>query len=222
MPAVQPPWPRPPLEIEPLRLTDPSHPAAIARVKEPGASLGDKSLARRGLGADTLHRGEGIEDGVGQGLSGSRPYRRLQGRGLGRRGGGRVELVDLEIGPDRRFELSTRLLEFPHRAAEGAAELGQVLGAEDEKRNHEDEDQFLETDVEHDGVRSYHPDLARSAGPRRCVRDRNGASRRRVVSPGLALSDGRIGLTIARQLMAPEDVFTYARQTFSRRYEAPR
>jgi hypothetical protein len=77
----------------------------------------------------------------------------LEGGGIGQRRRRLVDLVDLQVGPDRRFEFRARLLELAHGAAERAAELRQVLGSEDEKGDHEDEDEFLEANVEHDGFR---------------------------------------------------------------------
>src|SRR5262249_39228733 len=137
-----------PLEVDALGLADPPHPAALAGMEELGPSLGHEGLPGRSLGGYALGRRSERLGGLGQG----------RGSGGGGRGGleggrvwgwgRRVDLVDLEIGADRRLELGARLLELAHGATERSAELGQVLRSEDKERDHEDEDELLETDVE--------------------------------------------------------------------------
>src|SRR5713101_5792503 len=92
----------------------------------------------------------------GQGLGAARSRRRLGGGGGGRDRRHRVGLVDLEVGLDRLLEFVARPSELSHGAPQRASELWQVLRAEDEEGDHEDEDQLLETNVKHDGNESYH------------------------------------------------------------------
>src|SRR5262249_60957279 len=111
--------------------------------------LSHEGFARRSLAGEALGRWSERVDGLGRGRGGGgRSRRDLQGSrlwGWGRR----VDLVDLEIGADRRLELGARLLELAHGPTERSAKLGQVLRSEDEKRDHEDKDELLETHVEH-------------------------------------------------------------------------
>src|SRR5438034_7246116 len=127
------------LEIGPLWLRDPTYPAAILGMEEPGATLGDERLSRRSPpGSDVDRRGR-IEYGVGQGKGAARSRRRLGGESGGCNRGRRVGLVHLEIGLDRFLEFVTRPSELAHGAAQRPPELWQVLRTEDEEGDHEDE-----------------------------------------------------------------------------------
>src|SRR5262245_1773606 len=141
------------LEVDPLWLGDLARPPAASRVKELRPPLREVGLAlvHRGL-CGRLVRSERCERGIRQRRNGRR-RRRLHRRrlmALARR----VRLVGLEIGLDRGSELVAGALELAHGAAEGAPQLGQVLGAEDEQCDDEDENQFLKADIKHRVARS--------------------------------------------------------------------
>src|SRR5262249_8173264 len=84
---------------------------------------------------------------------------------LGRRLRVRSGCIALEVRLDRRAELFAGPSKFAHGATEGSTELGQVLGAEHQERDHEDEDQFLEADVKHSSARSP-PDHTTTVPPK--------------------------------------------------------
>src|SRR6185436_7977958 len=139
-----------------------------------GESLGSgrRIVRDRGL---RVRRVRGVLGAVGslclgdEGLGGERRRHHRRRRSRGAVGEPRstqgVQLLIGPVGPDRRLGLLVQgqldvdrplevvggLAELRHAAAEGASDLGQPLGAEDQQRQHQDEDQLGNAQTKHAG-----------------------------------------------------------------------
>src|SRR5262249_21378281 len=73
------------------------------------------------------------------------------GRGRRGRGGGREDrlLVEIQVRLDGRPELVAGPAELAHGPTQAAAEIGQLVRAEDEERDHHQDEELLSSDVEH-------------------------------------------------------------------------
>src|SRR5262249_27067966 len=73
------------------------------------------------------------------------------GRGRRGRGGGREDrlLVEIQVRLDGRPELVAGPAELAHGPTQAAAEIGQLVRAEDEERDHHQDEELLNSDVEH-------------------------------------------------------------------------
>jgi hypothetical protein len=92
----------------------------------------------------------GVSFGVPFGLVESRAE---IGRKMGRRGLGwgwrRLDLVCFEIEVEAAAEIVGRPAELREALAQAAGELGELLGTEDEKRDHEYDPEFEGSNAEH-------------------------------------------------------------------------
>src|SRR3989442_1098154 len=135
------------LEVQTLGLGDPRGPCALGPVEEARTALRAERLGGRGRGRGGRSVGSGKR--LGGGWHGRRRGRRRFDRRHARRRSDGIEVVQVQVCLDGLAELVARAAELTHRAADHPPELRELRGAEDEQRDHPDEEHFLEPDVEH-------------------------------------------------------------------------
>src|SRR2546428_1210764 len=142
------------LEVQTLGLGDPRGPCALGPVEEARTALRAERLGGRGRGRGGRSVGSGKR--LGGGWHGRRRGRRRFDRRHARRRSDGIEVVQVQVCLDGLAELVARAAELTHRAADHPPELRELRGAEDEQRDHPDDEHFLEPDVEHGRTLEYH------------------------------------------------------------------